>query len=127
MDTNILVLIVEDEKDTRKSIKYYLSKMEINQVIEADNGAHAMEKLWAHNVGLILSDWHMPDMNGLELLKNVRAIASMEDIPFLMITANKEKGNVIAAMKEGVTNYIVKPFSEKQLIKKIKETLNSSL
>lgn len=126
MNNNITVLVVEDEKPMRDTIKYHVRKMGFERVIEADDGATALQRLLVDNVGLILSDWNMPDMDGLELLKNVRANAALHGIPFLMITANKEKGNVIQALKEGVNHYIVKPFDGKTLKNKIREILEEA-
>ncbi len=123
MDTSILIMVVDDEKPIRENIKYHLNKMGFNKFIEADNGSTALQHLWAENVGLILSDWYMPDMDGLELLKHVRANSSLDEIPFLMITSNKEKGSVVEAVQEGVNHYIIKPFTGEVLTNKIKQIL----
>jgi two-component system, chemotaxis family, chemotaxis protein CheY len=113
------ILIVDDFATMRRIIKGILKQLGFNNLIEAEDGEAALSTLRKEKVGLIVSDWNMPNMTGLELLKAVRADKSLKDIPFLMVTAEGQKENVIQAVQAGVSNYIVKPFTP--------ETFNAKL
>jgi two-component system, chemotaxis family, chemotaxis protein CheY len=119
IDTSINVLIVDDFATMRRIIKGVLKQLGFNNLIEAEDGEIALKELRKEKVGLIVSDWNMPNMTGLELLKAVRADSSLKNIPFLMVTAEGQKENVIQAVQAGVSNYIVKPFTP--------ETFNAKL
>jgi len=121
---NQKILIVDDMSTMRKIIKNMLSKMGCKDLHEADDGAPAWEQLQqAHEAGqpyqFIVSDWNMPGLTGLDLLKNIRSDERFKTLPFLMITAEAEQANVIIAVKAGVSNFIVKPFSIVTLKEKI--------
>ena len=110
------ILVVDDMGTMRKIIKNMLVKMGCDNITEAEDGAPAWEMLQqAHSEGLpfdfVVSDWNMPQMTGLDLLKNIRADERFNKLPFLMITAEAEQANVVIAVKAGVSNFIVKPFS----------------
>lgn len=118
------ILIVDDMSTMRKIIKNMLSQIGFTNISEADDGATA----WPLIEGAIkdgkpfefvVSDWNMPKMTGLDLLKNVRSTPGLEKLPFLMITAESEQGNVVIAVKAGVSNFIIKPFSAQVLKEKI--------
>ena len=119
MDTSMNVLIVDDFATMRRIIKGVLKQLGFNNLIEAEDGDTALQELKKEKIGLIVSDWNMPNMTGLDLLKAVRADKDLKDIPFLMVTAEGQKENVIQAVQAGVSNYIVKPFTP--------ETFNAKL
>ncbi|RUM87099.1 MAG: response regulator, partial [Thermodesulfatator sp.] len=97
LDTSIRVLVVDDFATMRKIIKNILTQLGFKNIIEADDGTTAWEILQKEPVDLIISDWNMPKMNGLELLKKVRSDEKLKDIPFLMVTAEAQKENIIEA------------------------------
>lgn len=123
MDTNIAVLVVDDYSTMRRIIKNLLTQIGFNTVEEAEDGTKAYEKLRQRKFGLVISDWNMEPMSGLELLKLVRADAQLKATPFIMVTAESKTENVIAAKQAGVSNYIVKPFNAETLKTKIASVL----
>jgi two-component system, chemotaxis family, chemotaxis protein CheY len=125
MDKNIKILIVDDFTTMRKVIRNLLKSVGYENIIEAEDGAIALRTLKNNEVDFIISDWNMPNMSGLELLKAVRADAGLNKTPFLMVTAEALQDNVIAAVKAGVSNYIVKPFTAEVLNSKIEKILES--
>ncbi len=123
MDKNINVLIVDDYRTMLRIIRNLLKQLDFNNVDEAVDGQEALAKLRAGNFGLVISDWNMAPMTGLDLLKEVRADARLKSIPFIMITAESKTENVVAAKQAGVSNYIVKPFNAETLREKIEKVL----
>jgi two-component system chemotaxis response regulator CheY len=123
MDKTIQVLIVDDYKTMLRIIRNLLKQLEFDNVEEATDGAEALQKLRAGNFGLVISDWNMQPMTGLDLLKEVRADARLRDLPFIMVTAESKTENVVAAKQAGVSNYIVKPFNAETLREKIEKVL----
>jgi two-component system chemotaxis response regulator CheY len=117
------VLVVDDFSTMRKIVKNNLKGMGFNNIIEAENGQKALEELKKESVGLIISDWNMPVMTGLELLKAVRGDAGMKSIPFIMVTAEGQKDNVMEAAKAGVSNYVIKPFTPDTFSEKLQKVL----
>lgn len=120
------ILVVDDMNTMRKVIKNMLVKLGCDNIHEANDGIPAWELLQqAHDQGepfqFILSDWNMPGMTGLDLLKKVRADERFKKTPFLMVTAEGEQGNVVTAVQAGVSNFIVKPFNNKTLLDKIEK------
>ena len=118
------ILVVDDMKAMRMRVINQLKKMEYDNILEAENGEEAFEKIDqqlnnSEPVDLVLSDWNMPKMTGLDLLKNIRADERFSKLPFLMVTAEAEQSNVIIAVKAGVSNFVVKPFSIISLKEKI--------
>lgn len=111
MDKSIRILIVDDFATMRKVIRNLLKQVGYENIVEAEDGAIALRTLKAQKVDFVISDWNMPNMSGLELLKAVRADEELNATPFLMVTAEALQENVIAAVKAGVSNYIVKPFT----------------
>jgi len=111
MDLGMTVLVVDDFATMRRIVKNVLKQIGFSDILEADDGATALEVLKENKVDLIVSDWNMPKMTGLDLLKTVRGDESMKQIPFLMVTAEAQKENVLQAVQAGVSNYIVKPFT----------------
>jgi two-component system chemotaxis response regulator CheY len=111
IDTNMKVLVVDDFATMRRIVKGVLKQLGFSNIIEAEDGSSALEELKKEDIGLIVSDWNMPNMTGLDLLKAVRGDANLKGIPFIMVTAEGQKENVVEAVKCGVNNYIVKPFT----------------
>jgi two-component system chemotaxis response regulator CheY len=123
MDKSMNVLIVDDYKTMLRIIRNLLKQIDINNVEEATDGAEALAKLRAGSFGLVISDWNMLPMTGLQLLQEVRADARLKAMPFIMITAESKAENVVAAKQAGVSNYIVKPFNAETLREKITKVL----
>lgn len=121
VDLNMSVLIVDDYKTMLRIIKNLLKQLGFNNVDEATDGTMAYEKMNNKDYGLVISDWNMEPMTGLELLKKVRA--DNNKVPFIMVTAESKTENVIAAKEAGVSNYIVKPFNAETLKGKIASVL----
>lgn len=119
VDKNIRILVVDDFATMRKVVKGCLRNLGFINIEEAEDGIKALEKLKSSEFKLIVSDWNMPNMMGIDLLKAVRAEPSIAKIPFLMVTAEAQKENVIAAAQAGVSNYIVKPFTLEQMQAKL--------
>ncbi len=123
MDKAMNVLIVDDYRTMLRIIRNLLKQLDFNTVDEATDGTEALAKLRAGNFGLVISDWNMAPMTGLDLLKEVRADARLKATPFIMITAESKTENVVAAKAAGVSNYIVKPFNAETLREKIEKVL----
>jgi len=119
MDVNMNVLVVDDFATMRRIVKNILRQLGFTNIIEADDGKAALYILKKEKIDLILSDWNMPEMPGIELLKAVRSDDELKDIPFLMVTAEADKENIIEAVKLGVSNYIVKPFTAETMSEKL--------
>ena len=123
VDKNMAVLIVDDYKTMLRIIRNLLRQIGFNNVDEASDGATALQKLRRDSFGLVISDWNMEPMTGLQLLKEVRADEKLRGLPFIMVTAESKTENVIAAKKAGVNNYIVKPFNAATLKTKMTAVL----
>jgi two-component system, chemotaxis family, chemotaxis protein CheY len=123
LDKTTRVLIVDDYKTMLRIIRNLLKQLEFDNVEEATDGQEALSKLRAGQFGLVISDWNMQPMTGLDLLKEVRADNRLKDIPFIMITAESKTENVVAAKQAGVSNYIVKPFNAETLRDKIEKVM----
>jgi two-component system chemotaxis response regulator CheY len=119
MDKNMPILIVDDYKTMLRIIRNLLKQLGFDNVDEATDGSTALQRLRDKNYGLVISDWNMEPMTGLQLLREVRADAKLAHIPFVMVTAESKTENVIAAKEAGVTNYIVKPFNAETLKQKL--------
>ncbi len=130
LKADIKILVVDDMSTMRKIIKNMLTQIGFTNITEADDGATAWPMIEnaikdGKPYEFIVSDWNMPQMSGLDLLKNIRSTPGMEKLPFLMITAEAEQGNVVIAVKAGVSNFIVKPFSAQVLKEKIDRIFNN--
>jgi two-component system chemotaxis response regulator CheY len=123
VDLNMPVLIVDDYKTMLRIIRNLLKQIGFNNVDEATDGKAALEKMQQRKYGLVISDWNMEPMTGLELLKEVRADEGLRPTPFIMITAESKTENVVAAKEAGVNNYIVKPFNAATLKTKLTSVL----
>ena len=119
VDMNMNVLIVDDYKTMLRIIENLLKQLGFKNVLQATDGSAALKILRETPVGLVISDWNMQPMTGLQLLKEVRADDRLKPTPFIMITAESKTENVVAAKEAGVNNYIVKPFNAETLKTKI--------
>ena len=116
------ILVVDDSSTMRRIIKNTLNHLGYKDLLEAEDGALAWETMTQNaDIGVLITDWNMPNMNGLELVKKVRAEQKYADMPIIMVTTEGGKREVITAIKEGVNNYIVKPFTAYVLREKLKE------
>ena len=120
-DANMKILVVDDFQTMRRIVKGVLKELGFTNIVEADNGRNALEVLKVEKVDFIVSDWNMPEMTGIELLKAVRASAEWKDLPFLMVTAEGKSEQVLEAVKNRVNNYVIKPFTPATLEEKIKK------
>ncbi len=118
-DLNIKVLVVDDFSTMRRIVKNLLKQLGYINIEEAEDGAQAYSKLKNGGFGFVVSDWNMPNMDGLGLLKKMRSDEELKDVPVLMVTAEAEKDKVVTAIQAGVNNYIVKPFTGEVLKEKI--------
>jgi two-component system chemotaxis response regulator CheY len=118
-DLNMKILIVDDFSTMRRIVRNLLKQLSFNNVDEAEDGDVALEKLKDGSYDFVITDWNMPNMTGLDLLKAIRADAALKDLPVLLITAEAEKENVVLAAEAGVNDYIVKPFTGDVLQQKI--------
>ena len=119
VDMQMNILIVDDYKTMLRIIRNLLKQLGFNNVDEATDGSMALQKLRDKEYGLVISDWNMEPMTGIQLLREVRADAKLKALPFIMITAESKTENVIAAKEAGVNNYIVKPFNAATLKTKL--------
>ena len=114
------ILVVDDSKIMRNIVKSHFAELKIPcQFIEATDGAEAFDKLKTNPVNLVLLDWNMPKLLGIEFLRKVRAIDSYKKLPIIMVTSEAARFNVIEALKEGATDYIIKPINSKAFIEKL--------
>lgn len=118
-DPNMKILTVDDFSTMRRIIRNMLRQLGYNNILEAEDGAAAFTLLQKEKVDFVISDWNMPNMNGLELLKAIRADQALKPIPVLLVTAEALKENIVEAVKAGVNNYVVKPFTAETLKEKI--------
>lgn len=118
-DKNTKVLIVDDMLTMRKIVSKILRELGFSSITEAQDGAEAWEKAKGGEFGLIISDWNMPNCTGLEFLKKVRSDQKIAGTPFLLVTAEAEQHQVAEAIKSGVDQYVVKPFSSDGLRSKL--------
>lgn len=123
VDMNMNILIVDDYKTMLRIIRNLLKQLGFNNVDEATDGSMALQKLRDKDYGLVISDWNMEPMTGIQLLREVRADAQLKNLPFIMITAESKTENVVAAKEAGVNNYIVKPFNAATLKTKLSSVL----
>ena len=121
MDLSMKVLIVDDFATMRRILKNILRQIGFANISEADDGKTAMKELKEEKFDLVLCDWNMPEMPGIELLAEMKSNNELKDIPFVMVTAEAKKDNILAAVKAGVSSYIVKPFTAETIGEKLKK------
>jgi two-component system chemotaxis response regulator CheY len=127
---NLRILCVDDHETVRVLFLKCLNDLGVENILEADNGKTALQELQSAQRAqrpfhMVFCDWNMPIMNGLELLLTVRNDPDLKDTPFVMVTVNSDESEVIAAMRAGVSEYIVKPFDSKSLLRTIERLLSS--
>ena len=125
VDMNMNILIVDDYKTMLRIIRNLLKQLGFNNVDEATDGSMALQKLRDKDYGLVISDWNMEPMTGIQLLREVRADSKLKNLPFIMITAESKTENVVAAKEAGVNNYIVNPFNAATLKTKLSSVLGN--
>src|SRR5690554_8172408 len=113
------ILVVDDFPTMRRIIKNLLKDLGFENVDEAEDGAMGLEKLRNGNFDFVVSDWNMPNMDGLEMRKSIRADSNLSKLPVLMVTAEAKKENIIAAAQAGATGYVVKPYTAATLEEKL--------
>ena len=118
-DKNMRFLVVDDFNTMRRIVRNLLKELGFNNVEEAEDGVDALTKLRAGGFDCVVSDWNMPNMDGLELLQTIRADAALSKLPVLMVTAEAKKENIIAAAQAGASGYVVKPFTAATLEEKL--------
>ena len=118
------VLVVDDSSTMRRIIVNTLARLGYKDVVQGADGVEAWDAMQANSdIGVVITDWNMPNMNGLELVKKIRAEEKYVDIPIIMVTTEGGKAEVITALKAGVNNYIVKPFTPQVLKEKLQAVL----
>lgn len=128
MDKNIKILVVDDFSTMRRIIKNLLRDLGFNNADEADDGTTALPMLQTGSYDLLITDWNMPGMQGIDLLRAVRADPKLSSMPVMMVTAEQKKAQIIEAAQAGVNGYIVKPFTAatlKEKLEKIYERINA--
>ena len=122
--SDLKILAVDDSPTMRRIIINTLKRAGYSEVLEAKDGKEALAKIKVEDVNFVITDWNMPEMNGLELVKHLRSLDEYHDLPILMVTTRSVKEDIIEAMKAGVNNYIVKPFTPETLKEKIQYILD---
>ena len=118
-DKNMRILVVDDFPTTRRIVRSLLKELGFTNVEEAEDGQDALNKLKQGGFEFVVSDWNMPNLDGLEMLKQIRGDDSLKDLPVLMVTAEAKKENIIAAAQAGANGYVVKPFTAATLDEKL--------
>lgn len=119
MDKNMKILIVDDFSTMRRIIKNLLRDLGFVNTVEADDGQTALPVLQAGNIDFLVTDWNMPGMTGLDLLKAVRSDSTLVSLPVLMVTAESKREQIVEAAQAGVNGYVIKPFTAATLKEKI--------
>ncbi len=121
VDANMKFLVVDDFSTMRRIVRNLLKELGFSNVQEAEDGVDALGKLRNDKFDFVVSDWNMPNMTGIELLRNIRADANLKHLPVLMVTAEAKRENIIEAAQAGASGYIVKPFTAATLDEKLKK------
>lgn len=119
------ILLVDDSATMRKIQRNVLSQMGYDDIVEAEDGEHAIHQMKVHDfaIDLILCDWNMPKMNGIDFVRRIRAVENLQKIPIIMVTTEGERGKVVEAVQAGAKGYVVKPFTPDVLREKIEEIM----
>jgi len=120
-EPNMKFLVVDDFSTMRRIVRNLLKELGFTNIEEAEDGVDALSKLRGGNFEFVVSDWNMPNMTGIDLLRAIRADASLKHLPVLMVTAEAKKENIIEAAKAGANGYVVKPFTAATLDEKLKK------
>ena len=118
-DKNLKFLVVDDFSTMRRIVRNLLKELGFSNVDEAEDGMAALEKLRGGSFDFVVSDWNMPNMDGLTLLQKIRSDETLKKIPVLMVTAEAKKENIVAAAQAGASGYVVKPFTAATLDEKL--------
>ena len=121
LDFSLKVLVVDDMSTMRRIVKNVLKQIGYTDLHEAEDGQKGLQKLKEGGYGLVVSDWNMPVMMGIDMLRAIRADPDLKHIPVLMVTAEAQKENIIEAVQAGVSNYVVKPFTADALLEKLQK------
>lgn len=119
-----VIITVDDSSTMRRIIKNTLQKLGFDTVLEAGNGVEALEVMSKNSIDMIVTDWNMPEMDGLTFVKTVRQKDEYKDLPILMITTEAAKEDILTALRSGVNNYVVKPFTPETLQEKVFKLLD---
>ena len=125
VDANIKFLVVDDFSTMRRIVRNLLKELGFANVQEAEDGVDALKKLHAENFDFVVSDWNMPNMTGIDLLRAIRADATLKHLPVLMVTAEAKRENIIEAAQAGASGYVVKPFTAGTLDEKLKKIFST--
>ncbi|MDR2508355.1 MAG: chemotaxis response regulator CheY [Candidatus Accumulibacter sp.] len=126
LDPNLRILVVDDFPTMRRFIRNLLKELGFGNVEEAEDGVSALQKLKLKDFGLVLTDWNMPNMDGLQLLQEIRSNSDLAQLPVIMLTAEAKKENIIAAATSGASGYIVKPFTAATLDEKLHKVFDKT-
>jgi len=121
VDANLKILVVDDFSTMRRIVKNLLKELGFTNVFEAEDGVDALNKLRGEKFDFVVSDWNMPNMTGIELLRAIRGDATLKHLPVLMVTAEAKRENIIEAAQAGASGYVVKPFTAATLDEKLKK------
>src|SRR5471032_630213 len=121
VDKNMKILVVDDFPTMRRIIRNLLKELGFSNVEEAEDGVDGLDKLRGGDFQFVVSDWNMPNMTGIDMLKQIRADEQLKHLPVLMVTAEAKKENIIAAAQAGASGYVVKPFTAVTLDEKLKK------
>lgn len=124
-DQNMKFLVVDDFSTMRRIVRNLLKELGFSNVNEAEDGVDALRKLRAEQYDFVVSDWNMPNMTGIDLLREIRADANLKHLPVLMVTAEAKKENIIEAAQAGASGYVVKPFTATTLDEKLKKIFST--
>jgi two-component system chemotaxis response regulator CheY len=123
-DKNLRILVVDDFSTMRRIVRNLLKEIGFLNVEEAEDGAVALQRLQSGGIDFVISDWNMPNMDGLTLLQQIRGSDALKALPVLMVTAEAKKENIIAAAQAGASGYVVKPFTAATLDEKLTKILD---
>jgi two-component system, chemotaxis family, chemotaxis protein CheY len=124
-DPNMKFLVVDDFSTMRRIVRNLLKELGFSNVIEAEDGVDALRKLRAESFDFVVSDWNMPNMTGIDLLREIRKDEALKHLPVLMVTAEAKKENIIEAAQAGASGYVVKPFTSVTLDEKLKKIFST--
>ena len=125
-DANLKFLVVDDFSTMRRIVRNLLKELGFANVDEAEDGIAALAKLRSSNFDFVVSDWNMPNMTGLDLLKEIRSDANLKHLPVLMVTAEAKKENIVSAAQAGASGYVVKPFTAATLEEKLNKIFQAN-
>ena len=119
------ILVTDDSPTMRRIVVNQLKQTGYSDIVEAEDGAQALQKLETDSYDFLLTDWNMPHMSGLELIREVRQRDALKTLPIMVVTTRNSKGDIVTAMREGANNYVVKPFGPQVLAEKINKVIQA--